>query len=293
MSDTEVAGNTAKETVKEILDSRRSFLFESEDNDPVEYFIANPAGEDIRMSDWNYSKVFNQAMIDGFPTQSQMIDILKERSILDDDYTQDVEKTRISLAAALFRLENMSDDLDDSETEGIAIEVAQLRDKLFQLNQKVNGPLGNTCENLAEDARTEFLTSRVIEKKDGSKVWSTFEDFRTSPNTTLTVKSRFEVMLWLQGLDSNFLENTPEQSALRGIAQKRMDDAIAQAQEELSEATPTPEIEELSVDAVEVKPPKKVKKKAAPKKKAAKKKSGRPKGSKNKKDKESVDAKDS
>ena len=43
-------------------------------------------------------------------------------------------------------------------------------------------------------------------------------------------------MLWIQGLDSNFLQNTPEQTTLRSIAQSRLnralDDAKAMVEEQ-------------------------------------------------------------
>lgn len=216
--------------VKDILDVRREFTMELPDEEINHYFIANPTGEDIRKADWQYSKVYNQAIIDEFLTQSQMVDVLKEKGIISDDYTERVDRTRTSLAAELFKLENLLDEASDFDREAVALEVAALRDELFQLNQKVNGPMGNTCENLAEDARTEYLTSRIIEKRDGSKIWEAFEDYKQEENTALCVKSRFEVMLWMQGLGSDFLENTPEQQVLRTIAQERLDKVIEDAQ---------------------------------------------------------------
>ena len=209
--------NTTKEAVKDILDSRRSFNFEVSDGETRTYYIANPTGEDIRKSDWQYSKIFNQAIVDGFLTTSQMLEVLKEKKILTDGYERQINTVRISLGAELFKLENLLGNATEEEREMVALEVARLRDELFQLNQRINGPMANTCENLAEDARTDFLTSRIIQYQDGTKVWPDYDAFRKEENASLGVKSRFEVMLWLQGLESNFLENTPEQTALREI----------------------------------------------------------------------------
>lgn len=279
----------AEKTEKDILDSRRSFIFEDPSGEEQVYFLADPTGEDIRKSDWNYAKVFNQAMADGFPTHSQMLEVLEERGIVSPEYHTEVERVRIRLASALFRLENMGEGdvgYDEQTKEGTALEVAEMRDKLFSLNQKVNGPLGNTCENMAEDARTEFLTSRIIQNKEGSKIWEDFETFRSEDNTGLCVKSRLEVMLWLQGLDSNFLENTPEQAALRDIAQKRLDEVLRKSEEETleeekSEVEET-EVEEPKVEELEL--PAEPKKKTPRKKAPAKRKPGRPKGSRTKKE---------
>jgi hypothetical protein len=289
-----VQEDSAKKTVQDILERRRSFMFEDLSGEPQEYFIADPTGEDIRKSDWNYAKVFNQAMADGFPTHAQMLEILEERGIISQEYHTEVERVRIGLAASLFRLENMREEdvgYDEKEREGAAVEVAEFRDKLFSLNQKVNGPLGNTCENMAEDARTEYLTSRIIQTKDGSRLWKDFDEFRREENTGVCVKSRLEVMLWLQGLDSNFLENTPEQAALRDIAQRRLDEVLSKSEEgtlaESEESVEEPAVEEPKtepVEAEELEIPDKPKKKAVRKKTAAKRKPGRPKGSKAKKE---------
>lgn len=224
---------TAKD-VKDILDNRREFTVQVGEEE-VSYFIAQPNAADIRKADWQYSKVYNQAIVDGFLTQAQMIDVLKDKGILSDDYADKVEQTRISLASDLFKLENIREDAPELEREAIALNVARLRDELFSLNQQVNGPMGNTCENLAEDARTEYLTSRVVQLKDGAHLWEDFDAYQNEENSTLAVKARFEVMLWIQGLDSNFLQNTPEQTTLRNIAQTRLDKALDDAKEMVEE----------------------------------------------------------
>lgn len=262
------ATNAKQDAVKQVLDNRRSFIFESVDGKDEIYYLADPSGEDIRKADWNYSRVFNEAFEDGFPTQGKMLEVLKERGIISEDYTNEVEQTRINLAATLYRLENLDEDADDSEREGLALEIAQFRDSLFRLNQRVNGPLGNTCENLAEDARTEYLTSRIVQRQDGKKVWPKFEDYLNEGRPGLCVKARFEVMLWLQGLDSNFLENTPEQSTLRSLAQKRLDQALVDLQEKEAPSVEAPK-EELTLPSEPETP------EVPPKKKA-----GRPRKSK-------------
>ncbi len=270
------------DNVKEILETRREFLVENigEESHNL-YYIANPTGEDIRKSDWQYAKIYNQAIVDEFLTQAQMLELLKQKGILDDAYTKELGEIKTKLAAELYRLEILDEEVEDEEKEDLANSVALLREELFRLNQKINGPLGNTCENLAEDARVEFLTSRLIQKKDGGKLWDDFENFRAEENTALAIKSRFEVMLWMQGLDSDFMEQAPEQRALREIQQSRFDEALkeleegnkAAAEEEAKKKEESSEVEELDVSKVETKPKKRGRpKKTTPKKKTSKKK---------------------
>lgn len=281
------AKENVKDAVKDVLDSRREFTLETPENEILHFYIANPSGEHIRKADWQYSKVFSEAITDGFLTQSQMLDLLKEKGILDDEYTDALENIRISLGAELFKLENLMENATEEERELTAMEVGRLRDELFQLNQKINGPMANTCENLAEDARTDYLTSRIIQNKDGSMYWPEYSDYKSEDNTALAIKARFEVMLWLQGLESNFLETTPEQTTLRQIAQARMDRAVEEESEESKEEADaivqTPEDADAAADSpeapvedIELPDEPKAEEKPKPKKK------GRPKGSKNK-----------
>lgn len=270
------------EDVKEILDGRREFTVTPPDEEPKTYYISNPTGEDVRKAEWRYAKVYNQAIVDDFLTQSQMLDLLKKKGVIGQEYTDQIEAIRTALATELFKLENLTEGAEDEEREAIAMEVAQLRDELFQLNQRVNSPLSNCCENLAEDARAEFLTSRLVENKDGSKVWASFEDFQKEENSPLAIQARFEVMLWMQGLESNFLENTPERTVLRDIAQRRIDIALEKLEEQQKEED-AKEVEEIPLEAEEKKeePAKETeeasKEKSSEEKASPKKKRGRPK----------------
>lgn len=219
------------DNVKDVLDGRREFTFEAPGQDSITAYIAAPTGEDLRKSDWQYAKIYNQAITDGFLTQAQMFDVLKEKGIVDDQYVQEVEGVRAQLATQLYKLDNLDSISTENEKEGLALDIARLRDELFRLNQKVNGPMGNTCENIAEDARVEFLTSRIVQKKDRTPYWKDYDAYKADTNVAFCIKSRFEVMLWMQGLDSNFLENTPEQVTLRGIAQVRLDRVMDEVRE--------------------------------------------------------------
>jgi hypothetical protein len=262
---------SAKGAVKDILDSRREFTIETPDREILHFFIASPTGEDIRKADWQYSKVYNQAIVDGLLTQSQMLELLRTKGILSTEYSQKLEGVRITLGAELFRLENLLEKATEEEKEVCALEVARLRDELFQLNQRINGPMANTCENLAEDARTDFLTSRLVEKKDRTKFWKDYDAYRNEENTALAIKARFEVMLWMQGLESNFLENTPEQSVLRQIQQSRIEKATTAAREVITEATPlaaeeAPVVENVVLPDEPTPPPAPPKKRGRPRK---------------------------
>ena len=190
----------------------RSFTVALEGEKAITYYIADPTSEDIRKADWHYSKVYNQALLEGLATQAEMAEILVKRKIAGPDYESKGEEIRKRLVD---KIEAMGVEDDPIKQKVLALDVALAREELFNHNQKVNGPMSNTCEQIAEDARVEFLTSRLVESEPGKKVWNSFEGYKEDARSELTMQARLEVMLWLQGLESNFMENTPENVVLR------------------------------------------------------------------------------
>jgi len=210
----------------EEIENRRTFLGPDEE---TVYYISPPSAEDIRGADWNYSKTYTNCLVEGITTQAEMLDILRSRGIIGDEFEQRAEELTSILNENILRLEaaNSSDEKRD-----LSIEVANNREELFQWNQRLNGPMANTCEQMADDSRLEYLTSCMVRNEDDSRVWPTYDAFLKEKSQNLAVRARFEIMLYLQGLDSDFLEQTPEAKAIREVEAeviKKADEAIKAA----------------------------------------------------------------
>ena len=91
-------------------------------------------------------------------------------------------------------------------------------------------------------------------------------------NQGLALKCRFEVLLWLQGLEADFLDKTPENQVLRDLAVQKAE-AELNAAAEIGAAEVMPQLK--AAEAEETKKETAPKKKKAPKKGPAKR--GRPK----------------
>jgi hypothetical protein len=253
-------------------DLRRNFI--GPDGETV-YYINVPTAEDIRGADWIYSKTYTKSLVEGITTSAEMMDILRRRGIIGPEFEERSAELSNVLNEKILALEN-ADSLE--EKRELAVEVARAREELFTWNQRLNGPMNNTCEQIADDARLEYLTSAMIEKdnedKDGSRrVWDSYDSFLMEKNTQLASRSRFEVMIYLQGLDSDFLEKTPEALALKEIE----DDVMSKA-EEVVRAAQAMEEEEKFVEEIEAKEEGKEDKEEKPKKKkGSRKKTTKPK----------------
>lgn len=238
---------------KENVEVRREF------QDPVSgksYFIGTPTADDVRGADWQYSKTYTKSLVEGITTSAEMIDILMRRGVVGPEFEQRQKELTDILSVKVEALQN-ADNLDVKQQS--AVEVAAAREELFNWNQRLNGPMANTCEQMADDARLEYLSSRMVQQEDGSRVWDDYSDFLTEKNQSLAMRARFEVMLYLQGLDSDFLEKTPEAMAIKEIEEEIQ----TKASEALAELE--------KVQAEKEKP--KARKKPGPKKGSRKKKS--------------------
>ena len=143
-----------------------------------------------------------------------MMDILRRRGIIGPEFEQRAQELTNGLNEKIFALDAAAS-MDDKRE--LAVEVAEARDELFQWNQRLNGPMANTCEQLADDARLEYLTSCMVVDSKDERVWDSYDNYLREKNQALALKARFEIMLYLQGLESDFLEKTPEARAMKEV----------------------------------------------------------------------------
>lgn len=217
------------------IEERREF------KDPVSgktYYIGAPTADDVRGADWQYSKIYTRSLVEGITTSAEMMDILMRRGVIGPEFEQRQKELTDILSVKVESLHNASN-LDTKQQT--AIEVASTREELFNWNQRLNGPMSNTCEQMADDSRLEYLTSRMVQEADGTRVWEDYSDFLTEKNQSLAMRARFEIMLYLQGLASDFLEKTPEAMAIREI-EEEIQTKATEALAELEKASAEKEI---------------------------------------------------
>lgn len=217
--------------VTEEEDLRRKFEFMIED-EVKDFFLEMPTSEQIRQAEWHYSKVYNKALVEGVTTTPEMMDILTQRGLYGPHYEKKLQELQVSIAIKIAEMQAAEEDTQ----EGLAKEVQALRDELYRWNQRLTGPLSNTCEQMADDAKTEYLTSVVVHDDGGDSLWESYDDFISEENQSLALKSRFEVLLWLQGLESDFLDKTPENKVLRELSVQKAEQEASMAEEEASPA---------------------------------------------------------
>jgi len=192
-------------------DDRRKFV---DDETEKKYYIATATADDVRKADWQYSRTYTRCLVEGITTTAEMMDILTRRGIIGSDFEQRSEELTNNLNSKVLLLEVSK---SPEEKRELALVVQKCRNDLFQWNQRLNGPLSNTAEQISDDVRLEFLTACMVQDVSGTKVWESYDVYLEDKNQVLALKARFEVMLYLQGLDSDFLSTTPEAIAIQEL----------------------------------------------------------------------------
>jgi hypothetical protein len=193
-------------------DERRVFVIEGEESKT--YYVSPPTAEDVRGADWQYSKVYTKALIEGITTSAEMMNILLRRGIAGPEFDRRQQELQEEINEVTMQLRVA---MDNTDKQMLAVKLATTRDELLNWNQRVNGPMTNTCERMADDSRLEFLTSCMVQDDAGHKVWESYDKYLTDRNRDLALRARFETMLYLQNIDSDFLDKTPEAVAFREI----------------------------------------------------------------------------
>jgi hypothetical protein len=204
------------------------------------YYVKSPTAEDIRGADWEYSKIYTKSLVAGITTSAEMTDILTRRGIIGPEFEQRSNELSFELSNKISALEDAA---SSEEKASLAYEVSKARDILFQWTQRLNQPMSNTCEQISDDARLEFLTSRLIVDENGVAIWSDYDKYLHEKEQSLAQQAKFEVILYLQGLDSDFLDKTPEAVAMRELEAE----ASLNLARELSEITTEEVVEEAPV----------------------------------------------
>ena len=224
---------TEEQELQEIFEDKRSFINDGPGGDGKKYYVDSADVDEVRNADWHYSITYNQALLAGVTTAAQMADILEERNITGPEY----EKKRLALIDDLDKATlELSNAVSIEDKKAGATKVETLRNQLFRHNQRAASPLACVCEQISEDSRVEYLTSAMIKDEAGNRVWDSYDDYKTTKRMQLAQRSRYEVMLVLSGLSTDFLNLTPEALARKEI--KELEEAAS------TKATPVSEVKE-------------------------------------------------
>lgn len=206
------------------------------------YYIQPPTADDVRKADWQYSKIYTQCLIEGITTQAEMMDILTRRGIIGPEFEQRLTELNNDL---LDKIDMLRSATAMEEKERLANEVSRARNEMYKWNQRLTGPMNNSAEQISDNARLEYLTSSMTTDYEGKRVWASYDRYLEDKSQNMSMKALYEVMLYLQGLASDFLEHTPEAKAMKDIEQDILakTEALAKAEDAVAKEEAEEEVE--------------------------------------------------
>jgi chorismate mutase len=205
----------AKETKKEYTDQEASELmteiktgrrvFETEKG-LVQ--IRFPKVDENRLADWEYSKVFNQAIKDGIPTNKQMAKQIEELELWTKEDDAKVEKLREEIDKQIVVMSKMAE--GSKNMEKAQEKIAELRNQLIAIQQERQKYFQQTAESKADEAKMSFLIYKCTEDANtGKPFWSSYEDFKNEENQGVVNTIAYQFITFINGLPADFLQQAP------------------------------------------------------------------------------------
>jgi hypothetical protein len=178
----------------------------------IEIYVQRPTNDTAKAADRYKSKVWNQCIQDGILTKKELAVLMKKRGIWDE--AKDKEEDQIT--KEIIRLEKElylgKDGKKPKVSEGrdLAIQIRRKRSELRDLITEKITLEENTAENLADNARFDFLVAHCTFYKDGSRVYKDYDEYNNKSADELAFEAARLLGKMLYNLDNDFEKNLPE-----------------------------------------------------------------------------------
>lgn len=174
--------------------------------------IRYPKVEENRLADWEYSKVFQQAIMEDIPTNREMEDVIKRKKLWTKEDDEKIDKLNEEINKQIVVLSKLESEKAIAPVEA---KIADLRNEIFQLQQQRQFYFNNTAESKADEAKMSFLIHKCTEyAESGKPVWKSYEDFKNEGDQITVNQIVYQFLTFINGLPADFLGNPVEQDGL-------------------------------------------------------------------------------
>jgi len=205
------------------MEKKRSFEVTIADDNGNSYvakgFVTRPTNEVLKSCDIYRAKVWNKCIIEGVLTKKELQKVLKERGIYGDDKIKEEEEIirQIQDCEKKLYLGDGSKKMKLSDGKKIALQMKRLRASLRDLISEKIALEENTAENIADNARFDYLVALCTFKEDGSRAFSGIDDYNQQSSDTFAFKAAATLAEMMYQLDTNMENSLPENKWLRSF----------------------------------------------------------------------------
>lgn len=202
--------------IKNKMESKVTITQNGEKKD-IEFYIQRPNNDVVKMAERYKSKVWNQCLQDGILTKKELAVLMRKRGIWDeakDKEEEEITKEIIRLEKELFHGKDGKSKPKVSEGRDIAIQIRRKRSELRDLIAEKISLEENTADNLADNARFDFLVAHCSFYKDGTRIYKDFDEYNNKSADEIAFAAANLLGKMLYNLDNNFEKNLPENKFL-------------------------------------------------------------------------------
>ena len=181
------------------------------------YLIKKPTSRVSQEAQRVYSSEFMKSLEQGLMVKAKLKKFLQDHGVWTEE--QEKEEERISkkinqLEVELYKGGKDKKRISLAEGKAKAIEMKDLRLKYAQLIAERQSYESNTAESMADNARFDFLVSECTFNEDGTKVYSSYEDYQVRSNEELAYEAASTLAQFLYSLEDDFAKKLPENQFL-------------------------------------------------------------------------------
>ena len=168
-----------------------------------------PKVEENRRAEWEFSKILNEAILDGIPTNREMEKMLRDRKIWTEEDDNKIINFDKQIEAQIAMLEKMT---EDKAIEQVQTTINRLRNEQMILQSERQRFFQQTAESKAEEAKLSFLVYKCAMNADTEEpVWKTYEDFKNEEDQITANQIALTFLSLIHGLDINFSAESQEE----------------------------------------------------------------------------------
>jgi hypothetical protein len=183
----------------------------------VEIYVTRPNNKVNREADMLRSKTWSDCTSEGIPTKKQVLELMVERGEWDVEKQNLENKLGLEIVELERKLYCGEDGKKPKLSEGREIAI-QIRQKRFQLRNLISQKIAleeHSAENLADNARFDFLVAHCSFYKNGTPIYSSFDEYNKQSADEIAFAAASLLGKMMYNIDNNFEANLPENKFLK------------------------------------------------------------------------------
>lgn len=191
--------------------------FNDKEKTPLKIYVEKPNNEVVKGADRYKAKAWNECIMDGIVTKSELSTVLKKRGIWSEDKEKEQEKItkEINELERKLYLECGKKKSKREEGKDIAIKIRKKRNDLRDLISKKMAMEENTAEAIADNSRFDYIVAYCTFHSSGEKVYKDIEDYNSQSSDEIAFTAASALAEMMYSLDSDFEKNLPENKWLK------------------------------------------------------------------------------